>query len=279
MKTAVAWIEHCNEFHSICAKYRCQEGWHTLPSRVIDVGVPDSLSEPYLFVPNGQRAPYVCLSHCWGSTASTLIKTTKGNLEALKKQIPLAVLPRTFADAVRITRATNIRYLWIDSLCIVQDNTDDWQNEAAAMTSIYKNAYLTIAATASKDSSGGCFRPRRPFSLLRRPQRKPTQPSRPSETLLLYPNSIHTIYDILEAPLHTRGWAFQELILSCRTLNFCEDQLLWHCLERTATEDGVTDFPGYNKDHKSTDLFFSKLGTKIGLIRDITDIDSQRIYW
>jgi hypothetical protein len=205
MKTALAWIKHCDDNHNVCAKYRCQEGWYTLPSRVIDVGAPDSFTEPYLFVSNGQRAPYVCLSHCWSGTASTLIRTTKENLEAWKRQIPLAVLPRTFAEVVKITRAIKTRYLWIDSLRIVQDDIDDWQNEAAAMAFVYKNSYLTIAATALEDSSGGCFRPRKPFALLRRPQVEPTQPSHPSETLLLYPRSTQTLFDMLHAPLNTRG--------------------------------------------------------------------------
>jgi hypothetical protein len=90
---------------------------------------------------------------------------------------------------------------------------------------------------------------------------------------------MHTIFDILKAPLHTRGWTFQELVLSCRTLNFCEDQLLWHCLERTATEDGMVDIPGYSKDYQNADVVLSKLGIKIGHLGKINDIDFLRIYW
>jgi hypothetical protein len=281
MKTTLAWIKNCDENHRICAKYRCEQ-WPTLPSRVIDVGTAVSLNElnePRLFVSNGQRAPYVCLSHCWGDTASGLIKTTKDNLELRKMQIPLDVLPKTFADAVKVARAMSIRYLWIDSICIVQDDMDDWEIQAAAMASIYKNAYVTIAATASKDSNGGCLRPRKPFVLLERPPVELKDPMPRSDIILLYPGSMHTIFNLIKAPLNTRGWTFQEMALSCRTLHFCEDQIVWQCLERTVTEDGVIDTPGFNKDHKYATLLYRKLGIKGGIVTDVDDIESQRICW
>jgi hypothetical protein len=207
-----------------------------------------------------------------------LIKTDKDNLETWKIQIPLAVLPQTFADAVKITRAMNIQYLWIDSLCIVQDDMDDWQNEAALMATIYRNSYLTIAATASKDSSGGCFRPRKPFALVPA-EVEPTQHSHPSEASIFHVDSMHTVIGMLHAPLNKRGWTFQETALSCRTLHFCEDQLLWHCLERTSTEDGTIDFPGYNTSDTSDKLYVPKLGTKLGLYSNFSDAEFQRIYW
>ncbi|KAL5331092.1 hypothetical protein ACEPPN_000621 [Leptodophora sp. 'Broadleaf-Isolate-01'] len=144
------------------------------------------------------------------------------------------------------------------------------------MASIYKNCFVTIAATASKDSKGGCFRPRKPFTLLRRPQ---VEPSESSDTLLLYPDSMRTLEYMLNAPLNKRGWTFQEQALSCRTLNFCEDQLLWHCLERITTEDGVVDFPGYKPEHDSAERFYAKLGTKVGLIKDLNEVVTQRVYW
>ncbi|KAH6714708.1 hypothetical protein BKA61DRAFT_723601 [Leptodontidium sp. MPI-SDFR-AT-0119] len=202
IKTVLAWIKYCDDNHSVCAKHHCQNEWHTLPSRVIDVGAPNSMREPYLVISNGERAPY----------------------------------------------------------------------EAAAMASIYKNCFVTIAATASKDSKGGCFRPRKPFTLLRRPQ---VEPSESSDTLLLYPDSMRTLEYMLNAPLNKRGWTFQEQALSCRTLNFCEDQLLWHCLERITTEDGVVDFPGYKPEHDSAERFYAKLGTKVGLIKDLNEVVTQ----
>ena len=72
--------------------------------------------------------------------------------------ISMRSLPRTFRDAVVATRKLSIRYLWIDSLCIIQDDENDCQRESSYMVSIFQNEYLTLAATASSDNSGGCFR-------------------------------------------------------------------------------------------------------------------------
>jgi hypothetical protein len=72
-------------------------------------------------------------------------------------KIPVAELPLTFQDAVNITRALSQHLLWIDSLCIIQDDQADWERESARMASVYQNAFLTIAATSSHDSKGGCF--------------------------------------------------------------------------------------------------------------------------
>ena len=206
----------------------------------------------------------MCLSHCWGDDTSLLIKTLKDNIEDWKRRIPLAMLPQTFVDAVRITRDLKIRYLWVDSLCIIQDDPQDWERESAEMASIYKNSYLTIAATASKDSSEGCFRSRKPFSVLLKPGVERTKPD-PSQILLVYPDSENTIYQyMLEAPLHARGWAFQEMFLSPRTLHFCEDQLFWQCLEQTATEDGLIDFGSYSRHYnKISSVLEGTLGMKL----------------
>lgn len=72
-------------------------------------------------------------------------------------------LPRTFQDAVITTRAIGIQYLWIDSLCIIQDDLGDWRQESSKMAEVYTNAWLTIAASYARDSTEGlfdaCYRP------------------------------------------------------------------------------------------------------------------------
>jgi hypothetical protein len=75
------------------------------------------------------------------------------NEASLASSVPLDELPKTFQDAIQITKCLGIRYLWIDSLCIIQDSTQDWGKEAAAMSQVYKNAYWYIAATSASDSS------------------------------------------------------------------------------------------------------------------------------
>ena len=124
-----------------------------LPKRVILIG-PDKTDEIKLYIPSkGQTGRYVALSHCWGGSTPTM--TTRNNLDQfITDKIPVP-LPKTFADAVVTTRALGVRYLWIDSLCIIQDSPDDWSDQAPCMASIYGNAHVVIAADAAEDSRQG----------------------------------------------------------------------------------------------------------------------------
>ena len=83
--------------------------------------------------------------------------TTQAVLEERKREIPLSLFPKTFHDAIQITRQLGIRYLWINSLCIIQDSKEDWAIEAAAMGGVFKNSYVTIVADKGRDTNGGCF--------------------------------------------------------------------------------------------------------------------------
>jgi hypothetical protein len=115
-----------------------------LPSRVLDVGPSDGSQQPFLHESRGQVGDYVSLSHRWGG--STMLTTTMRDINQRKSEITLKSMPKTFQDAVFVTRALGISYLWIDSLCIVQDSLGDWEKEAELMGQVYKNATLTIAA-------------------------------------------------------------------------------------------------------------------------------------
>jgi hypothetical protein len=147
-----SWIRSCNREHGAsCAPWALLSA--KLPTRVLDVSVdPDFVR---LVETSGQRGAYVTLSHRWGG--SKVITTQLSTLEARKSGIPLNQLPQTFVDAVQIARRLKIQYLWIDSLCIIQDCTDDWEREASKMADVYSNAYLTVAASSSLGSNGGCF--------------------------------------------------------------------------------------------------------------------------
>jgi hypothetical protein len=137
---------------------------HTLPTRLISINSQlDEIRSIHLVscqnaaTVYGDRGSwdYLTLSHCWGG--ADIVKLKKANLIQFHKNIPLEWLPRTFLDAIRITSLLGYQYLWIDSLCIIQDNVEDWRSVSAMMGSIYKNAILTIAALGAYDSHGGCF--------------------------------------------------------------------------------------------------------------------------
>jgi Heterokaryon incompatibility protein (HET) len=150
------WLSDC-EGHRGCSTYR--RSLTILPTRVLDLGKdPESLDPIKLFETGGIEGTYMTLSHRWGPT--DFITTTEDTFKQRIAGILLADLPQTFKDAVSLTRNLGIRYLWIDSLCIKQNNKEDWENEASKMGSVYSHSYLNIAATSSAGSDGGCFRER-----------------------------------------------------------------------------------------------------------------------
>lgn len=130
-----------------------------LPSRLLQVGT-DISAEVRLVENLSVSGQYMTLSYCWGS--SRPLTTTRGTLQQRKTKIALEDLPKTFRDAVHITRRLGIPYLWIDSLCIIQDELQDWEVESSKMAGIYSGSYLNLAAMSSVDSRGGCVPEREP---------------------------------------------------------------------------------------------------------------------
>ena len=122
---------------------------------MLDVAGGVDKKEIRLAEPHDQSGKYIALSHCWGHSHRT--KATKATIEQFKSEIEYSSLPKTFQHAVVYARELNIRYLWIDTLCIIQDDPLDWEREASKMGGVYKNAYLTIAASSSRDDSSGLF--------------------------------------------------------------------------------------------------------------------------
>lgn len=225
------WVRICDEEHGSCLP-----GLSPLPTRVIDVG--DSGKDPRLFITNGAvTARYMTLSHCWGK--KPLLTTTTKNVAEHANAIPLTALPKTFREAIEVTRVLGIQYIWIDSLCIIQDDGPDWERESAVMGDIYHNSYLTIAAAGSSDSRGGCFLPRS------RDDHVPVKYSVRDENgdmrigqVYIRPH-IKAFPQLPDSVLHSRAWVLQEQLLSRRTVHFDTDQSLWECRETRYTEDQV----------------------------------------
>ncbi|RAQ80318.1 hypothetical protein COH21_013023, partial [Aspergillus flavus] len=129
-----SWIVDCNNQHRSCATAP-----KPLPTRLIDVGSEASGDLVKLVEFNGEtRGHYVTLSYCWGGDSTSA--TTRSNVASMKEGICLRDLPQTFQDARLMTRALDVQYLWIDRLCIYQDDVEDWERESSNMGSIYANA-------------------------------------------------------------------------------------------------------------------------------------------
>lgn len=240
-----SWLSHCLLHHSEC-RWSSSKDDPILPSRIIDIG--SSAKPIQLQVRANQkgrwkakwRGKWVALSHRWGQ--ESIIQTVKSNVQQLQENIEYSSLPATFQDAIVITRKLGIRYLWIDSLCIIQDSAEDWLKEAANMAGIYQHAHLTIAAAATSDSTGGIF--------LDRPW---VSKSNPCELPIpLAGNEVGNLcFDVpFDAPvekreinyLRDRGWCFQESRLSHRLLTFDALQMSYTCIRQGLIESRDTPF-------------------------------------
>ncbi|KAG8530523.1 uncharacterized protein KY384_005026 [Bacidia gigantensis] len=181
---------------------------------------------------------YMTLSHCCGQSPETVFKTTSHNIQERLREFEFTQLPPTFRDAIVLTTKLGVRYLWIDSLCIIQDSKEDWNHEASMMGEIYSNSYCTLAATSSVDSNGGLLCSRDPKTssscILVYPSETGT-----SEGIIIHPALPISTFEesaLKQEPLLKRAWTLQERDLSPRTLHFLSNQILWECRNQKAME-------------------------------------------
>lgn len=220
---AMQWLANCTTHHAKCREEFIAGDW--LPTRLIDVGV--SGQQPRLIITSELKREsnvgYVTLSHRWASTH--VVKLESSNIDSFKQCIPLESLSSTFLDAVKATRALGFRYLWIDSLCIMQDSMVDWQTESTEMGSIYRNGVCNIAATGGSDNGSGLFQERNPHWVT--PNKVRIQHKGHDK---IYLASLNNLWEkwISISSLNRSGWVLQERLLSPRTLHFAS-QLFWEC--------------------------------------------------
>lgn len=175
---------------------------------------------------------YVALSHCWSASKAYSLRTTLENLESRKTVLDWNELSQTFKDAVEVTKAVSVRYLWIDSICIVQDDKKDLTRELSIMGKIYAASYVTLAAhydpeydpadlTASTDG------------LFLHSGKKYVRIEQQSATGETYPTIVSTAVDHrldkIPPSLMKRAWCLQERILSPRVLHFRKDDVVFEC--------------------------------------------------
>ncbi|KAK0662066.1 heterokaryon incompatibility protein-domain-containing protein [Cercophora samala] len=227
MSEAVNWTKDCLEGRHAGCIYA---GKPLLPTRVIDVGHPDSPNVHIHASSPHEHEEYVALSYCWGGPQPVV--TTIENIAQFSRPngIVLSDLPQTLQDAVRTTRRLGFRYLWVDALCIIQDSWDDKAVEIDNMGNIYHHATLTIAAASSRSASEGFLRSSTPEYMA----------SLPSCTVPLVENKGTVVLALSSAkpeghllePLRTRAWCFQEAILPQRLAIFSKFELRLHCKAR-----------------------------------------------
>jgi hypothetical protein len=183
----------------------------------------------------------VALSYCWGRSGN--FRTTKASLLGHLEKLPLDMLPATLRDAITVTRELGIRYLWIDAVCIVQDDIEDWNREAAMMQSTYANATITLSALASDDANGGLFHPRKvpvvspaPLSLHLPPKDRPSWGQHPPKLYWFLLPAQASLKPFQPGPVHSRAWTLQEQHLSLRIIHFGLELMYWECLSCHGSE-------------------------------------------
>ncbi|KAF4987066.1 hypothetical protein FDECE_15620 [Fusarium decemcellulare] len=238
-----------------------EEPWH--PGRLIDCSIADD----HLHLVRGEDLespePFATLSYCWGKEKFFTL-SSENEQEALSGTIALTKLPLAFREAIMLCRVLDIKYLWIDSICIIQsgDRGKDWESHAREMSKIYALGFLNIAVEHASNPSQGLFIDRylypplvtapsgelgkRIREIMRESEnfwsrRKRNGTSLPDEQDQVYRieegqpyfNAKKAIY---HTKLSTRGWVMQELYLSRRTLHFTQRRIAWSCCHESTVE-------------------------------------------
>lgn len=170
------------------------------------------------------------LSHCWGDGVP--LRLLYENYNRFLAGIETSEIPKTFRDAIDATRRLNIQYLWVDSLCIIQDSRQDWLHESAKMHHIYQNSYLNLMAAASSNSHGGLYSSKYPFASI--PFLVPLGDPR-NPKLACYPYMTAKRENLKDLTLFSRGWVMQERVLARRNLIFGKE-IHWECYDSSGSE-------------------------------------------
>ncbi|RYP75127.1 hypothetical protein DL771_002588 [Monosporascus sp. 5C6A] len=251
LRQMLDWYHQCTERHKKCAGFSSMVApSQQLPSRLLDLG--DNKLRLECDVQSILNLRYATLSHVWGNDPASYLQLKEATLKAFKTEVPFDALPFKYKDAIRITKALRIRYLWIDSLCIIQDSAKDWKTEALKMAAVYGCSACNISYThpPSEEPAKRYLRDPRvniPCKLAAaavRPSRlsdfgvdhlwsKPLPPA----AVVVQPvaGAIHGSWST-EAyrrvcSLLSRAWVFQERLLCPRTIYYGHDRLLWDCCE------------------------------------------------
>ncbi|KAI1658608.1 HET-domain-containing protein [Daldinia decipiens] len=231
LQLAARLLGDCINKHKSCSSQYPTSS--KLPTRIIDTeGVNLRLVDG-----GGQCGTFAALSYCWGGDSGFILTT--GTERLFREGRPINEFPPTIRDAINITKALGIRYIWIDALCIIQDSDKDWAQEASQMREVYRGAVVTIAAACASKTSEGIFRERVASSHLRCWLDWKNGDKNPPKVFLRLGSEL---WDerMRQSILNTRGWVLQETLLAPRTLWFGQQQLCFECPKGSVDEAGRT---------------------------------------
>ncbi|KAI6749441.1 hypothetical protein HG530_015280 [Fusarium avenaceum] len=247
------WRLECQAKHQACNKRSLE---NKLPTRVIEIMSTGRevtnvrVVETYDLKGNHE---YACLSYCWGSAKQASSTTTS----SFPREIAITDLPKTISDAIWLCYALKIRYLWVDSMCIIQGDASDWQRESAKMCDTYGRSALTIATEICATSTQSFADQRKESNYFSGPRtmlKDADQPLSPRKSIWFRekdsrqkssPWAAEVAWNVLNyfntdeqtKVWRTRAWTFQEWMISPRVLHI-DEMTLWHCFEGYGNEVG-----------------------------------------
>ncbi|KAI6765928.1 hypothetical protein HG530_006998 [Fusarium avenaceum] len=233
-------------------------------ARLVEILDEESSIKLKLVNVSTNHTPYVALSYRWGALEAVW-QTTTENLDSRREQFSIDELPKTLSDTVRVTKDLGFRWLWIDSLCIVQNDRDDWAREAVKMAHVYENAIVTIAADSSQNAKAGLHNDKSVSKLDRdhSVQITNTLSTGQKSSIIVFGfrqtkvdspvTKIRNMGDLLShCSLRDRGWTMQERILSPRIIHYASDQLYWECYHGIQESEDKLRWMGQNSNITKT---------------------------
>ena len=210
-------------------------------------------------------AKYMTLSYVWGK--NTVFRTTKENIRGLLR--PGGVrkhkesLPRTIRDAIDVVTALGERYLWVDALCIIQNSDRSWTLNSRVMDQVYGHSHLNICAADGSDAHAGLKGYSQSYSQDVNPGLTPQIIQQYSKDVRLLSTRPAESY-IKQSVWNSRGWTFQERLLSPRNLIFVGGRIYFQCRTTARSLDILTD-------HQDAGWSLEFLGSPSLILKDLPD--------
>ncbi|KAH7312987.1 heterokaryon incompatibility protein-domain-containing protein [Rhexocercosporidium sp. MPI-PUGE-AT-0058] len=221
------WLSKCKAEHLTCNN----QNPAFRPTRLLEIVSP---TRARVVMTNDKISslPYATLSHCWGKGKTLRLMTS--NMNELQSGISIDDLPSSYREGISVCNKFGFRYIWIDSLCIIQDSLDDWRQEAMAMRDVYRNSMLNIAAAAAAENADSSFTARDASTIPPLPIETQWEGLEHRKYFLTNANAYRD--EVAFSPLRRRAWVVQEVWLASHNLYLTKNQLWWKCCEIEASE-------------------------------------------
>jgi hypothetical protein len=231
-----SWIDDCDNGHGDKCLDCMAASKKYCPKRLLDVGSNVDATYSRIveteFLEGSGKIQYLALSHPWGDKTdhNPHFTSTNDNIIRHMRRISDNELPETFRDAIIVARQLGIRYLWIDSLCILQStstHSGDFKEEAGLMQDIFSSAYCVLAASSATGMNSGFLHSGK---LIHKRERRAVEVHvGPIHRAFICDSPDDFQHDVIEGPLCSRAWVFQERALARRTIFFTNNQIYWEC--------------------------------------------------